>query len=77
MAMGVFAFEAFIEDGDDRWSLGALYSVQTLKLLSHFCIQEHSVTVEPERRISFSTLPSKQPKARSGTEPFTVTHSRT
>ena len=72
MAMGVFAFEAFIEDGDDRWSLGALYSVQTLKLLSHFCIQEHTVTVEPERRISFSTLPSKQPKARYGTEPFPI-----
>jgi len=66
MAMGAFAFESFIEDGNNRWSLGALYSVHSLQLLSHFCIQEHAVTVDPSRRISFSTLPSKKPKSRSG-----------
>jgi hypothetical protein len=70
IALGVFAFESFIEDGDNRWSMGALYSVHSLGLLSHFYIQEHAVTLDPSRKISFSSLPSKQPKPRSGEDPF-------
>jgi len=72
ISLGVFAFESFIEQGDNRWSMGALYSVHTLRLLSHLCIQEHAVTLDPSRRISFGSLPSKQPKSRSGSHTFWV-----
>lgn len=44
--------------------MGALYSVHSLRLLSHFCIQEHSIAVHPLERIDFDSLPFSYPAER-------------
>lgn len=49
----VWAFEGFITDDKNRWSLGPLYSVQSLRLISHFAIREYEKRINPERAIQF------------------------
>ena len=53
-----------MQDEDNRWSMGALYSVNTLQLLSHFCIQEHQTVLDPAEEINFATLPFKESRPR-------------
>ena len=37
--------------------MGALYSVHSSRLLSHFCILEQAVDVQPTEKIDFDKLP--------------------
>ncbi|KAK9785596.1 hypothetical protein WJX73_002285 [Symbiochloris irregularis] len=53
MAGAVWAFEGFITDGKNRWSLGPLYSMQSLRLISHFIIREYEVAVDASKPVLF------------------------
>lgn len=53
-----------MQDGKNRWAMGALYSIKTLQLLAHFCIQEHEALLDPDKDIEFSKLTFKDARAR-------------
>lgn len=55
-----------LQDGPRRWSMGALYSVHSSRLLSHFCILERAVEVQPTDKIDFEKLPFVQARERYG-----------
>lgn len=44
--------------------MGALYSVDTLELLSHFCIREYQITMDPDNGIDFRRLTVSNPRPR-------------
>ena len=53
-----------VQDGDNRWSMGPLYSVQSLRLRSSFFIREYATTVEPSAHIDFTSQPQKDARGR-------------
>ena len=54
-----------LQDTKHRWSMGPLYNVQTLQLLSHFFIQETGTTVDPSKPVRFAEHYSdEQPRDR-------------
>jgi len=53
-----------VQDGDNRWSMGPLYSVQSLRLRSSFFIREYATTVEPATHIDFASQPQKDAHGR-------------
>ncbi|KAK9842046.1 hypothetical protein WJX81_005876 [Elliptochloris bilobata] len=65
----VWSFEAFFQDGDSRWSMGPLYSVQSLRLRSSFYIREYATTVEPAGHIDFAAQPRKEARGRLAARP--------
>ncbi|KAK9812635.1 hypothetical protein WJX72_000997 [[Myrmecia] bisecta] len=65
MANAVWAFEAIFGDMRHRWSMGPLYSMQTLRLVSHFYIKEHGTTINPSQPIHFAEhRPDETPRPR-------------
>lgn len=43
-----------VQDDKNRWSLGPLYSVQSLRLISHFMIREYQVEVDCTEAVAFN-----------------------
>ena len=42
-----------MQDDKSRWSLGPLYSVQSMRLISHFLIREYEVEINPDEAVVF------------------------
>jgi hypothetical protein len=53
-----------LQDGQHRWSMGPLYSMDSLEFLSHFFVREQSVAVDLDARIDMAALPCDEPRPR-------------
>ena len=53
-----------LQDGDSRWSMGPLYSVQSMRLRSSFYIREYGTTVDPAAHFDFAAQPQKEARGR-------------
>eukprot|EP00884_Botryococcus_braunii_P006348 jgi/Botrbrau1/15714/Bobra.4_1s0085.2 len=71
IASAKWAMEGFLEDGENRWSMGPLYSVQSLRLRSHFAIKEHKTVVDPNQPIDFASQPQRSERPRLDENPKT------
>lgn len=49
-----------MQDGENRWSMGPIYSMQNMHLLTHMFIHEYANTIDPQQPLSFSEQPMKE-----------------
>ncbi|KAK9837588.1 hypothetical protein WJX74_000980 [Apatococcus lobatus] len=61
-----WALEAFLDDGQTRWSVGPIYSIHNRRLLSNFTIREHLTVIRPAQPIDFRELPQHPLRPRLG-----------
>lgn len=70
-ADAVWAAEGYLQDGDNRWSMGPVYSMQNLHLLTHMFIHEYATKLEPDRPIEFDSQPRKEARPMLDPDPST------
>lgn len=59
-----FALFRWPQDGDNRWSMGPLYSMESLDAASHFFVQEYSCNLRLDDAIDLAGLPYREPRPR-------------
>lgn len=52
--------ECCMQDDENRWSMGPIYSMQNMHLLTHMFIHEYASTIDPQQPLSFSEQPMKE-----------------
>lgn len=68
-AAAVWAAEGYLQDGENRWSMGPIYSMQNLHLLTHMFIHEYATVVEPDGKLEFAQQPMKEPRPKLDSDP--------
>lgn len=53
-----------LQDGENRWSLGPIYSLQNLHLLTHMFIREYATSVDPSGNVSFAEQPMSEARGK-------------
>ncbi len=52
------------QDAENRWSMGPIYNMQNLHLLTHMFIHEYKSIVNPENKIDFAQQPTKEARPK-------------
>lgn len=65
----VWAVEGYLQDGENRWSMGPIYSMDNFHLLTHMCIHEYKTILDPEQKIDFAQQPMKEARPRLDADP--------
>lgn len=65
----IWAMEAYLQDGDNRWSIGPVYSLHNLHLLTHIFIQEHATSLDPSGPVSFAEQPLQEARGKLEGDP--------
>lgn len=53
-----------MQDGENRWSMGPIYSLQNLHLLTHMFIREYATPVDPAGTVSFAAQPMQEARGK-------------
>ena len=53
-----------MQDGENRWSMGPIYSLQNLHLLTHMFIREYATSVDPAGTVSFAEQPMQEARGK-------------
>lgn len=52
------------QDGDNRWSMGPIYSVHNFHLLTHMFIHEYATTLDPDKTMNLAEQPMKEARPK-------------
>ncbi|KAL3140660.1 hypothetical protein ABBQ32_005226 [Trebouxia sp. C0010 RCD-2024] len=68
-AASVWAMEGYFMDGKNRWSMGPIYSMQNLHLLTHMFIHEYATAIDPDQPLDFHEQPMKEARPMLDADP--------
>ncbi len=54
----------FAQDAENRWSMGPIYNMQNLHMLTHMFIHEYKSVVNPQNKIDFAQQPTKEARPK-------------
>lgn len=54
----------FLQDEENRWSMGPIYNMQNLHMLTHMFIHEYKSVVNPQNKIDFAQQPTKEARPK-------------
>lgn len=68
-AGAVWAIEGYLQDAENRWSMGPIYNMQNLHMLTHMFIHEYKSIVNPQSKIDFAQQPTKEARPKLDADP--------
>ncbi|DBA71298.1 TPA: hypothetical protein ACH3X2_011113 [Trebouxia sp. C0005] len=63
-AGAVWAAEGYLQDAENRWSMGPIYNMQNLHMLTHLFIHEYKSVVNPQNKIDFAQQLTKEARPK-------------